>query len=125
MITLHVDLKNPPYAWESFVATKPPFSIALDGYVSTGPRFDATGPYLNANHHEEVDRLSTRATCAQILMALRQGGGRRAQGVDRLCFGVVPESCGPSDCRQPQRQPSGDLRALQEGCPLARSRELR
>lgn len=69
-------------SWDEFVATKPSYSIALDGYVATGPRYKPResspdgglrGPWMNANHHEEVDRLATRATCAQVLMAMRQG----------------------------------------------------
>lgn len=68
-----VEPSVPPMAWEEFCKAKAPFSIALDGYVKTGPRFDETGPWANFNHHEEVDRLATRATCAQVLMAIRQG----------------------------------------------------
>lgn len=69
-------------SWDEFVATKPSYSIALDGYVAAGPRYKLResspdgglrGPWMNANHHEEVDRLATRATCAQVLMAMRQG----------------------------------------------------
>ena len=69
-------------SWDEFVATKPSYSIALDGYVAAGPRYKPResspdgglrGPWMNANHHEEVDRLATRATCAQVLMAMRQG----------------------------------------------------
>ena len=48
-------------------------SIALDGYVAGGPRFDAAGPYLNANHHEDVNRLATLSTAQQILMNVRMG----------------------------------------------------
>lgn len=73
MIQLHVEPKTPAMSWEQFCATKPAFSIALDGYVYGGPKFMKTGPYANFNHHEDVDRLSTRATCAQVLMAIRQG----------------------------------------------------
>lgn len=73
MITLHIEPKTIPMSWEEFVIAKPKFSLALDGYVSTGPRFDPNGPYMNSNHHENCDRLATRATCAQILMAIRQG----------------------------------------------------
>ncbi len=71
--TLHMRPQDLPLTWEAFCAEKGPFSIALDGYVAAGPRFDPSGPRLNLNHHEEVDRLATRATCAQVLMALRQG----------------------------------------------------
>lgn len=59
--------------WEDFKRTKEPYSIALDGYVSAGPRYEMSGPWLNFNHHEEVDRLATRATCGQVLMAVKQG----------------------------------------------------
>lgn len=68
-----MDLKSPPItSWLRF-RDKPRFSIALDGYVGAGPRFDPDGPYYNANHHEGVDRLATRATCVQVLMAIRLG----------------------------------------------------
>ncbi len=66
--------------WTDFVAEKPPYSIALDGYVWGRPRFERKeengrilGPYANFNHHEEVDRLSTHATCGQVSIALKQG----------------------------------------------------
>lgn len=72
-IRFHMRPKDPVLTWNEFCADTPPFSIALDGYVSAGPRFDPTGPRANFNHHEEVDRLATRATCAQVLIAVRQG----------------------------------------------------
>jgi len=59
--------------WKKFCSTAPRNSIALDGIVSAGPMFDARGPWINFNHHQNVDRLATRATCAQVLMAMRQG----------------------------------------------------
>jgi len=59
--------------WREFISGKPEHSIALDGYVSVGPRFNFRGTYGNFNHHEEVSRLETRATCAQILLAVRMG----------------------------------------------------
>jgi hypothetical protein len=65
--------KQPPLAWTAFVESTPRCSIALDGYVADGLRFDPTGPRLNLSHHENVSRLETRATCAQALMAVRQG----------------------------------------------------
>ena len=65
--------RDPPCQWEVFKDTKPTFSIALDGYVSGPPRFSPSGPYATFNHHEGTSRLETRATCAQVLMAIRQG----------------------------------------------------
>lgn len=59
--------------WNEFCDSTPPFSIALDGFVTTGPKFNEKGPHVNFNHHEDVDRLATRSTCAQVLMAIRQG----------------------------------------------------
>jgi hypothetical protein len=64
---------TPPLSWEDFRRTAPRFSIALDGYVSGGPRFDPGLVVANFNHHEEVDRLATRATCGQVLMTIRMG----------------------------------------------------
>lgn len=59
--------------WQVFTSDYPPFSIALDGFVYGKPQFESSGPFLNANHHEEVERLPTRATCAQIFLFLKQG----------------------------------------------------
>jgi hypothetical protein len=60
-------------SWNDFCTTSQMYSVALDGYVSAGPCFDETKVLVNFNHHEFVDRLATRATCAQVLMAIRQG----------------------------------------------------
>jgi hypothetical protein len=60
-------------SWEEFRSTCPTHSASLDGYVSAGPSFDGEKIVVNFNHHEGCDRLATRATCAQVLMAIRQG----------------------------------------------------
>ena len=73
MLTLCVEPATTPLGWEEFMSAKPKNSIALDGYVKAGPRFDPTGPWANYNHHEEVSRLETRATCHQVLLAIRMG----------------------------------------------------
>lgn len=70
-VNIRVDLRT--RQWEDFCRESPKFSIALDGYVSGPPRYDPAGPHLSLNHHEEVDRLATRSTCAQVLMAIRHG----------------------------------------------------
>jgi hypothetical protein len=74
-ITLIAKPTQEPVTWDNFVLMANPYSIALDGFVYGPPRFheNEKGPYINFNHHEEVDRLGTRATCAQVLMAVRQG----------------------------------------------------
>ena len=62
-----------PVSWKAFCKKYPPYSVALDGYVNDAPLFDQAGPRANFNHHENVDRLATRSTCAQVLIAIRQG----------------------------------------------------
>ncbi len=62
-----------PMSWEQFTTYTPPFSVALDGFVKEGPRFDPRAPRANFNHHEGVSRVETRATCAQALMRVRLG----------------------------------------------------
>ena len=60
---------------DEFKAETCPFSIALDGILEEGPWQDYSeeGAWRNFNHHEEVDRLATRASCAQVAMAIRGG----------------------------------------------------
>lgn len=62
-----------PVGWEEFCATHGPYTIGLDGYAASGSGFDPAGPRLNLDPHTEVDRLATRATCGQTLLAIRQG----------------------------------------------------
>ncbi len=76
MIELIMEPHTPPMSWEQFCRVTPPYSIAIDGYVNTGPRYQKPrqgGPRANYNHHEEVARLPTRATCAQVLLETRLG----------------------------------------------------
>lgn len=70
-VTLHVLPSQPPMSFSDWSAM--PGSIALDGYISGPTKLDLGTKRLNLNHHEGVDRLSTRATCAQVLMVLRMG----------------------------------------------------
>jgi hypothetical protein len=58
-----------------FVASHPPYSIALDGYARGEPFLEITprGPYRNFNHHESVDRSCTSATCEQVRRAVILG----------------------------------------------------
>lgn len=72
-LTLHVEPKTPPITREEFFARSPENSIALDGYVRGAPWYDLETGRGNFNHHEDVDRLSTRCTAAQVLIALRMG----------------------------------------------------
>jgi len=60
-------------SWDEFTQTKPPYSIALDGYVNSASELDLNGPYLNLDHHSGVIRLITRSTCAQVYLAIVLG----------------------------------------------------
>ncbi|MBI2004343.1 hypothetical protein HYS72_02660 [Candidatus Pacearchaeota archaeon] len=59
--------------WEQFIKESPPYSIALDGYVSGAPKYQPEGPRLNLNHHEDVDRYSTLCTSMQAYLKLKLG----------------------------------------------------
>ncbi|MEO6077648.1 MAG: hypothetical protein ABIP54_02585 [Candidatus Andersenbacteria bacterium] len=62
-----------PGSWANFCSTTGPFSIAIDGYINAPPEFDPSGPRANFDHHYGVNRLATRSTTGQVLMAIRQG----------------------------------------------------
>jgi hypothetical protein len=61
----------PPISWGAFTTEYPGGSIALDGFVDGPPQFDPNGPYLNADHHKDVDRLSTLSSAQQIALKLQ------------------------------------------------------
>lgn len=80
---------GPALTRDEFLASHPPYSIALDGYVFGEPWLAVTpaGPFRNFNHHENVDRSCMSATCEQARRAVvlglydlfRQGGARTAE----------------------------------------------
>ncbi len=70
---LYINPETPAMSWETFQATHPVGSIALDGYVDEEPKFEPNGPYENLNHHERVDRLATLSTAQQVLMKVKMG----------------------------------------------------
>jgi hypothetical protein len=71
-IRLHVEPATSPITKHYFIANYPRFSTSLDGYTAEETFIDLNGPHANFNHHDKVDRESTRATCEQILWAIRQ-----------------------------------------------------
>jgi hypothetical protein len=97
-ITLKMLPQTPPRTWEQFCVESEPFSIALDGYVADGPRFDPSGPRANFNHHEIVNRLATRATCAQVLIAIRQGLFSRFRNGRGLRASLYANDCDEDVC---------------------------
>lgn len=70
-IKLFIEPFTPPKTWRQFLKDAPVRSVALDGYVCDATKFDHKKIMQNFNHHEKVDRLSTRSTCAQVLTAIR------------------------------------------------------
>lgn len=71
-IRLHVE-PGVVKSWDAFRRESPPCSIALDGYVDGPPDFDHDGPYANFDHHRGVNRLATRSTTGQVLVAIYLG----------------------------------------------------
>lgn len=88
---VHVEPATPPVAWDQFCAVYPRGSIALDGFVHGRPRFCPSGPHATFDHHADVSRLQTRATCAQVLLAIHQGL-LDAFAHGRGCSGGSPEA---------------------------------
>lgn len=97
-ISLRMNPGSPGVSWESFLRESPPYSIALDGYVAREPLFDPDGPRVNFNHHERVDRLATRSTCGQVLMAIRQGLFKRFRDAEGIRAEVWGNDCDEDFC---------------------------
>lgn len=83
---------------ETFKKMAGPFSVALDGFVNEGPWFDPDLPCKNFNHHEGVSRLDTRATCAQVLMSLRQGFFKRFRDATGPMAHIYANDCDEDVC---------------------------
>jgi hypothetical protein len=59
--------------WQEFESTTPSKSIALDGIVKGGPKFDAQSLHVNFDHHDGVVREATMSTAMQVLFAIKGG----------------------------------------------------
>ena len=70
--------------WEQFCQETPPGSIALDGMVSGGPRWDERTLHLNLDHHDGVVREATMSTCRQAMFAVKGGLMKRLGGKAEL-----------------------------------------
>ncbi len=58
---------------DRFFREFPPYSIAIDGYCKGAPGWSRDGLRLNINHHEDVDRVATRSSCAQAYALVKLG----------------------------------------------------
>jgi hypothetical protein len=59
--------------WGEFVNHAPRSSIALDGVVLGGPRYNPTTQHINFDHHDGVVREATMSTAMQVHMAIKGG----------------------------------------------------
>jgi hypothetical protein len=59
--------------WEEFIFSTPKYSMALDGIVKGGPRYDPTSCHINFDHHDGVIREATMSTAMQVLFAIKGG----------------------------------------------------
>jgi len=59
--------------WEEFLNETPSGSIALDGAVKGGPKFDDASRHINFDHHEGVIREITMSTAMQVHYAIKGG----------------------------------------------------
>ncbi len=69
---LHV-LPRTSWTWNEFETNTPPNSIALDGMVLGGPRFDEIAHRVNFDHHDGVVREATMSTAMQVMFAIKGG----------------------------------------------------
>lgn len=79
-----VVLPRQSMTWEEFVQNTPERSIALDGMVRGGPRWDEKTLHANFDHHEGVVREATMSTAMQVLFALKGGLMERLGGSCRI-----------------------------------------
>jgi len=70
--TLHI-LPRQSMTWEDQERSTLPRSIALDGMVRGGPRYDPTTCHINFDHHEGVVREATMSTAMQVYFAIKGG----------------------------------------------------
>lgn len=85
-------------SWEEFTHTKPPFSIALDGYVNSISELDFDGPYLNLDHHSGIKRLITRSTCAQVYLSIVLGLFKLFQKNNQPYANIYVNDCDQDVC---------------------------
>lgn len=85
-------------SWDEFTQTKPPYSIALDGYVNSVSDLDFNGPYLNLDHHTGVRRLATRSTCAQVYLSIVLGLYNLFQKDNRPHANIYVNDCDQDVC---------------------------
>ncbi|PIN89467.1 hypothetical protein COU60_03670 [Candidatus Pacearchaeota archaeon CG10_big_fil_rev_8_21_14_0_10_34_76] len=69
-----IDLRILPresMSWDEFVKKTPRGSIALDGVVLGGPKYDEDTLHVNFDHHDGVAREATMSTARQVMFAIK------------------------------------------------------
>ena len=92
MIKLHIEPRT-VMTWEEFQQIKPPYSVALDGYVNDATQRNPQGPYANFDHHSHVDRISTRSTSEQIHLEINLGLFDTFRQNGKPCMNVFVNDC--------------------------------
>lgn len=77
--------------WEEFVRTTPEGSIALDGIVTGGPKYDEITKHINFDHHDGVVREATMSTATQVFMAIK-GGLMKSFGKCKPCLVYINDT---------------------------------
>lgn len=74
MSTITINIRpRETMTWTQFCETTPGCSIALDGIVSGGPRWDEDTFHVNFDHHDGVLREATMSTAMQVYFAIKAG----------------------------------------------------
>lgn len=86
--------------WEEFKLNTPPFSIALDGYVSglQEPDLSRHAAKANFNHHEGVLRSATSSTSLQVFEAIKEGLFKTFKKDGEPYARVYVNDCDPDTC---------------------------
>lgn len=72
-------------SWDEFNSSKTN-SIALDGYVTDGPKWDEKSLNANFDHHNSVVREATMSTAMQIYFAIKGGMMSRYENTEISVF---------------------------------------
>ena len=71
-LNVHI-LPREQCSWDEFLKKTPERSIALDGYVVSGPNWDEKSLHVNFDHHSGVVREATMSTAMQVYFAIKSG----------------------------------------------------
>lgn len=83
---------------QEFLDEKPPLSIGIDGYIKGAPWIDPYRAMVNINHHEEVNRIATAASCMQAFDLIRIGLPARFRKAGKLCARLHVNDCDEDVC---------------------------